>query len=68
MSLYRSPLGQVLPAVPSGRVVEEPFKPKLTELGEKHPVTRDLSGSKGTSLLGGLGSAWSKPIRAMPKC
>ena len=47
LSLYRTPLGEVLPAVPSGRVVEEPFKPALTELGQKHPVTRDLSGSKG---------------------
>src|SRR6476659_4725666 len=47
LSLYRSPLGQILPAVPSGRVVEEPFKPKLTDLGQKHPVTRDLAGSKG---------------------
>ena len=26
LSLYRTPLGQILPAVPSGRVVEEPFK------------------------------------------
>ena len=47
LSLYRSPLGQILPAVPSGRVVEEPFKPRLTELGEKHPVTSDLPGSSG---------------------
>lgn len=47
LSLYRTPLGQVLPAVPSGRVVEEPFKPKLTELGEKHPVTSDLPGAAG---------------------
>ena len=47
LSLYRSPLGQILPAVPSGRVVEEPFKPKLTDLGEKHPVTTDLPGSSG---------------------
>jgi hypothetical protein len=47
LSLYRTPLGEVLPAVPSGRVVEEPFKPTLTDLGQKHPVTRDLAGSKG---------------------
>jgi hypothetical protein len=47
LSLYRTPLGQILPAVPSGRVVEEPFKPKLTELGEKHPVTSDLPGAAG---------------------
>jgi hypothetical protein len=47
LSLYRSPLGQILPAVPTGRVVEEPFKPKLTELGKKHPVTSDLPGASG---------------------
>ena len=47
LSLYRSPLGQILPAVPSGRVIEEPFKPGLTELGEKHPVTSDLPGASG---------------------
>jgi len=28
-------------------VVEQPFKPKLTELGERHPVTHDLPGSNG---------------------
>ena len=28
LSLYRTPLGQILPAAPSGRVIEEPFKPK----------------------------------------
>jgi hypothetical protein len=39
LSLYRTPLGQILPAAPSGRVIEEPFQPQLTELGEKHPVT-----------------------------
>lgn len=47
LSLYRTPLGQVLPAVPSGRVVEQPFKPALTELGAKHPVTNDLPGASG---------------------
>src|ERR1700694_2875570 len=47
LSLYRSPLGQILPAVPTGRVIEEPFKPKLTELGKRHPVTSDLPGASG---------------------
>ena len=64
LSLYRSPLGQVLPAVPSGRVVEEPFKPKLTELGEKHPVTRDLSGSKGDEPSWG---PWFRVVEADPR-
>ena len=55
LSLYRTPLGQILPAAPSGRVIEEPFKPKLTELGEKHPVTNDLPGaSRSRTFLGPL--------------
>jgi hypothetical protein len=47
LSLYRTPLGQILPAAPTGRVTEEPFKPELTELGNKHPVTADLPGAHG---------------------
>ncbi len=47
LSLYRTPLGQILPAVPSGRVIEKPFKPGLTVLGGKHPVTSELPGARG---------------------
>ena len=47
LSLYRTPLGKILPAAPTGRVIEEPFKPTLTELGKKHPVTSDLPGAAG---------------------
>lgn len=45
MSLYRTPLAQVLPAAPSGRVIEQPYKAKITNAGAKHPVTRGLPGS-----------------------
>jgi hypothetical protein len=41
-SLYRSPLGAVLPAVPSARVIEEPYLPHVTDLGQRHPVTAGL--------------------------
>jgi hypothetical protein len=44
LSLYRTPLGQVLPAEPTGRVIERGFKPRVTEMGERHPVTADLPG------------------------
>ncbi len=44
-SLYRSPLGSVLPATPTARVLEEPFRPVTTDLGARHPVTTDLPGS-----------------------
>ena len=45
VSLARTPLGSVLPARPTGRVVEEPFRPKITKEGEKHPVTAGLPGA-----------------------
>jgi uncharacterized membrane protein len=43
-SLYRTALAPVLPASPSGRVIEEPFKARVTVEGHKHPVTRSLPG------------------------
>ena len=42
-SIYRSPLGFVLPGAPSARVVERAFRPELTELGARHPVTSGLA-------------------------
>ena len=44
LSLYRTPLGQVLPAEPSGQVYEQGFKPRITDTGERHPVTAELPG------------------------
>lgn len=41
-SLYRTPLGAVLPAAPLGDVLETPFKPKITDVGHRHPVTANL--------------------------
>jgi hypothetical protein len=41
-SLYRTPLGAILPAAPLGDVLESGFKPKVTEIGQRHPVTADL--------------------------
>ncbi len=41
-SLYRSPLAGVLPAEPTSRVIEEGYRPALTELGARHPVTEGL--------------------------
>ena len=45
-SLYRSPLRDILPAEPTARVVTKPFRPNLTKLGQKHPVTADLTKDK----------------------
>jgi hypothetical protein len=46
-SLYRTPLGEALPAEPLGRVIEGGFKPRVTDIGQRHPVTADLPGSGG---------------------
>ncbi|TWG61118.1 MULTISPECIES: membrane protein [unclassified Aminobacter] len=44
-SIARTPLISALPALPTGTVIEEGFYPRLTEDGERHPVTRGLEGS-----------------------
>ncbi len=41
-SLYRSPLGEILPAEPTSIVIEEGYAPGITELGQRHPVTEGL--------------------------
>ncbi len=42
LSLYDSPLGRVLPGEPTGEVIERGFKPAVSEIGLRHPVTADL--------------------------
>jgi hypothetical protein len=44
-SLYRSPLADILPGAPSGRVIEEGFLPQVTDIGHRHPVTVGLEGA-----------------------
>src|SRR6202047_3541697 len=45
-SIWRTPLDAILPAEPSGTVPERAFHARLSELGKRHPVTRDLDGSE----------------------
>ena len=44
-SLWRTPLDAVLPAEPSGKMIETPFRAKLSDIGKRHPVTRALEGA-----------------------
>lgn len=44
-SIANTPLMSTLPGLPSGEILEEPFYPRLTEIGQRHPVTRNLDGS-----------------------
>jgi hypothetical protein len=45
-SIWRTPLDAILPAEPSGRMSEGPFRAHLSDLGKRHPVTRGLEGSE----------------------
>jgi hypothetical protein len=45
-SIWRTPLDAILPAEPSGSVTDRAFRPELTDLGQRHPVTRGLDGSE----------------------
>ncbi len=44
-SLYDTPLADVLPGRPAGGVFEGPFVPRVSTIGARHPVTRDLPGA-----------------------
>ncbi|CAM4241653.1 membrane protein [Palleronia rufa] len=55
-SLYRSPLGDILPAAPTSRVLEQAFLPELTDTGRRHPVTEGLDG-------GGDAPDWGRWLR-----
>jgi hypothetical protein len=41
-SLYRSPLAEILPVAPTAQVIEEGYRPTVTDLGKRHPVTEGL--------------------------
>ncbi|EDP64118.1 hypothetical protein BAL199_05969 [alpha proteobacterium BAL199] len=45
LSLARTPIGDVLPAQPTGGVIEQGFRPRVTGIGERHPVTAGLAGA-----------------------
>ncbi|WP_299787378.1 hypothetical protein [uncultured Marivita sp.] len=44
-SIYRSPLADIIPAEPTARVIERGYRPGITDLGERHPVTSGLTGA-----------------------
>ena len=42
--LSSGPLAAILPAEPTGTVLEKSFVPRMTALGQRHPVTRNVPG------------------------
>ena len=63
MSLSRTPLSVVLPATPTGRLLEQSFKATVSSDGRKHPVTRGLPGSAGVEPTWGR---WFRQVDVLP--
>ncbi len=45
LSLFDTPVGNILPAIPTQKIIESEFVPALTSDGARHPVTSDLPGA-----------------------
>ena len=52
LSLYTTPLGDVLPVAPRGEILDTAFRPQLTDLGLRHPVTAGLINAENPRLWG----------------
>jgi len=62
LSLARTPLGEVLPINPTGGVIEQGFKPRVTDVGQRHPVTSALAGANDGALTDPLWGRWFRQI------
>ena len=60
-SIFRSPLSAIVPAAPSARVIEQGFLPKVTEMGERHPVTAGLAPPEGAAW-----GRWMRQVEVVP--
>ncbi|SLN17592.1 hypothetical protein ROJ8625_00565 [Roseivivax jejudonensis] len=58
-SLWNSPLNEVLPAEPSRRILDEDYRPEITDLGQRHPVTAGLGDADSWG-------SWLRQIDVMP--
>ncbi len=63
-SVYLSPLADAIPAEPTGQITERGFRPEVTEVGQRHPVTADLPGSGDPNHPWGR---WFRQIDVRPK-
>lgn len=64
-SIAFTALADILPAYPTGSIAEEPFRPQVTDLGRRHPITRGLPGDVSGDVAGdGDGDPdWSRWFR-----
>ncbi len=65
-SLFRSPLAEVLPAEPTGRIFERGFRPSVTDTGRRHPVTAGLDGAGAQGAEPSWGR-WFRHVEMQPR-
>lgn len=61
-SLFNTALGEVIPAAPTGRIVEQAYRPSVTEIGGRHPVTTNLPKARASRANRGTGD-WGRWFR-----
>jgi hypothetical protein len=61
--LFSSPIGAILPGQPTGKLLEGPFRPEVTALGWRHPVTQGLDGAGFPQT--GAPPSWGRWFRAV---
>lgn len=66
-SLAQTPLADILPALPSIEVIERPFRPEITELGKRHPVTAGLAGASSAENGERGWGRWMRQIDVQPR-
>lgn len=65
-SVYNTALEDILPAQPTGMVYNQSFRPQITDLGQRHPVTQGLKWMTPAATDTGWGS-WLRQIGVQPK-
>ncbi len=60
---FGAPLQGILPAVPTGGVYNGAFRPHLSDVGQRHPVTAELEGALGASRTKPNEPSWGRWLR-----
>jgi len=66
-SLYQTPVAEIFGALPTGQeMLTGGFKPKLTDLGRRHPVTAGLLEGDPAANKPGTDPSWGRWFRQLP--
>ncbi|WP_371225030.1 hypothetical protein [Roseovarius sp. 2305UL8-3] len=61
-SIFRTPIETIVPGRPTARVLEEHYRPTVTDLGQRHPVTAGLEKE-----FDGEWGRWLRQIEVVPQ-